>query len=143
MYKRFILRRTDKDHLKRAEKHDEIYSWLDEVFGSDFSSPVPLQSKIDTKFFLDEIADNFLIHDGSFETAKIDVSISRQSLDVDIKVYHDGREFNPLDVGSTCHNIKAAAARLKLKPPHQNPISHLDERFGLSYNLAMEEEVQS
>lgn len=138
MYKRFILRRSDKDKQRCAIKHDEIYEGLDVLFSQTFSKKISTTSVIDTKFFLDEIADNFLIHDNSFETAKIDIWVDTD-LHVTIKVTHDGREFNPLDENSNCVNIKAAAARLSLKPPTQYPYSHLPERFGLSFNLEAEE----
>lgn len=144
MHMRFLLRRADTESSRRAEKHDEIYEGLDAIFTSQFASPVPIKSKIDTKFFLDEIADNFLEHDSSFDKANIDIWVDRDTLDVTVKVTHDGREFNPLDPNGPCENILAAADRLRMSPPRQDPHSHRPERFGLKYNLNslnIEEEV--
>ena len=135
MYKRFILRRSDKDVLKAAEKHDEIYTEINKMFADQFSEPVPATSIIDTKFFIDEIADNFLEHDLAFDTAKIDVWIERDTLDVHIHISHNGRNFDPMSLESNCENIKNAAARLKVSPPKNDPHAHLEKKFGISYNL--------
>lgn len=142
MHTRFILRRSDKDAFKAAEKHDEIYLKLNSIFAEEFAELVPAESIIDTKFFIDEIADNFLEHDPAFDTAKIDVWIERSTLDVHIHVSHNGRNFDPMSPESSCENIKNAAARLKISPPKTDPHAHLEKKFGISYNLKKKEAKQ-
>lgn len=133
MHKRFILRGTDyKNPQRKAEIHDEVYKALDEMFTQ---IDITEEDKIDTKFFTDEIVDNFLEHDAVFNKANLDIWINRNTRDVEIKITHNGRPFNPLTAIDRCENIKAAASRLTTKAATGRLNQHLEEQFGLAYNL--------
>lgn len=137
MYKRFNLNKSDKTQEKAAQKHDEIYAGLDEMF-SNLVDPIKESSKIDTSFFVDEIADNFLIHDSSFDFAKIDIWIEQTTLEVKIQISHNGADFNPLSDDSRCDNIKAAANRLTGSGQYEQEHSHVPKRYSLKYKLEKE-----
>ena len=74
-------------------------------------------------------------------TATIDFGVSPGSNEASVTVTGQ----TTISATSKCENIRAAADRLKLHPSSQNPYIHLEEKFGLSYNLDTdsEEEVQS
>lgn len=133
MHHRIILRGADyRNSQRKAEIHDEVYKKLEEMFNQVEHEKI---DRVDTKFFVDEVIDNFLEHDGVFNKANMDIWISRSSRDVTIKVTHNGMIFNPLADNANCPNIKAAAERLTVKVASDRGQLRLDEQFGISFGL--------
>ena len=133
-YKRISVRRQDKTRI--GETHDRIYTVLDQIFGQYLGFQKNThKSAVDSQFYVDEFADNFLLHDGQFNTADIDIWLDDESLDVRIKVTHDGNDFDPLDPNAQCVNIRNAAARLTVSPQTSNFGDRERKSVSIKYNL--------
>lgn len=136
-YARITVRASDR--ADRLAAHDRIYGQLDVLLEPFLGVGKPTHpGAMDTKFFVDEIADNFLRYDKQFFQVDIDVSIDSASLDVDLRVKHDGNNFDPFSAGSKCEKIKAAVQRIKATPEYATAAEEEHLRFKLKYSLKSE-----
>lgn len=132
-YTRITIRRDNKNHV--PDTHDYIYGELDgflsEVIGLGKETHV---GAVDTKFFVDEIADNFLLYDDVFNKVTIDLWLD-QEMHMEMKIVHDGNDFDPLDAASDCPKIKAAIHRLNITPQEITLGERETTRFWIKYSL--------
>lgn len=133
-YKRISIKKSDKTN--RLAAHDRIYDILNELLAGYIGVGKDThEGATDTKFFIDEIADNFLRYDGLFQNVDIDISINSTTLEIELKISHDGNDFDPLSADSKCYKIKAAANRIQAEPQSITVGSEEKLKFKLKFNL--------
>ena len=132
-YKRITINHSHRS--KVSEAHDQIYAELD-LFLSEYLGlgKETHQSAFDTKFYVEELADNFLQYDATFTKVTIDIWITDGD-DVHLKVIHNGNDFDPLSDQSRCVNIKAAIDRLNISPQVITASERETLRFNIKYKL--------
>ena len=131
---RIGIRRNDKNDQPKAM--DVIYSALDkEILPYIGVGKATHTRAVDTKFIVAEIANNFLMHDDQFFVANVELEIDSITLLVTLGVSHDGIEFNPIDPGSKCKFIRAAAERLTVSMPGTSIGESVRKKLTLKFSL--------
>jgi hypothetical protein len=131
-FHRFNIKREDKNNA--SSFYDRMYQETD-LFLSDPAFDSYGQAKIDIKFFINEIAANFIKHDTVFIFVRIDLTLSRRTLDGQIEVTHDGNSFDPFSDNSECENIKAAANRITMATGRGACLESTANKFKLKFSL--------
>ncbi len=133
IYKRIVVRRKDKERI--PETHDAIYNITDEIFNNFMGTEkLSHKSALDSPFYVNEIADNFLKHDSQFFSADIDIWLE-ENLNVTIQISHDGIDFDPIEISSKCPRIRAAAERLTVSSQTILIGAKETKKITIKYNL--------
>lgn len=131
-FQRFNIKRDNKN--KSDIFYDDLYSVTDAFVNKSEFAPYP-EAIIDIKFFINEIAANFIKHDTVFIYAHIDLSLSTSSLDGNITITHDGNDFDPLSEASECDTIKAAANRISFNSRAGAGSENASRKLTMKFNL--------
>lgn len=132
-YKRITIHHNDRNN--KLVTHDRVYKELDELLSQYIGLGKDThENAFDTKFYIEELVDNFLEYDDMFTKVTIDVRVHNDD-DVELKVIHDGNAFDPLSPESTCESIKAAINRLNVSKQEAVGSDRETLRFSIKYKL--------
>jgi len=100
-------------NISKPNFNDEVYDYLDSVLGNLYSQN---EKAKDTRLIVREIMDNVARHGIANGTQSVSLQLTNIGTNtIEVKISHDGQNFDPFDTNSNCHFIKSIKSRLQIQ----------------------------